>query len=119
MTNATIFHNPACGTSRSVLAALTEAGLAPTVVPYLKTGWTPDQLRTLCAQLGTGPRAILRLQGTPAKDLGLDQPSVSDEALIAAMVAHPQLVNRPIVVIGTRAALCRPADRVKALMALG
>jgi arsenate reductase len=111
-----IFHNPACGTSRNVLAALIEAGSAPKVVEYLKTGWTVDQLKDLLAKMKAAPREILRVRGTPAEELGLTKPSASDEAILAAMVAHPILVERPIVVTPKGAALCRPAERMQSLI---
>jgi arsenate reductase (glutaredoxin) len=114
--SVTIFHNPACGTSRNVLAALTEAGAKPKVVEYLKAGWTVDQLKGVLATMKLAPRDILRVRGTPAEELGLTEPGASDDAILAAMVAHPILVERPIVVTPKGAALCRPADRVQALL---
>lgn len=112
----TIYHNPACGTSRNTLAMIKAAGYAPTVVEYLKTGWTQDQLKGLIAAMGGTARDILREKGTPAAELGLLAPEVSEADLLAAMVAHPILVNRPIVVtpLGTR--LCRPSERVLDLL---
>ncbi len=115
-TPVTIFHNPNCGTSRNVLAALIEAGAEPAVVEYLKKGWTTDQLKSLFATMKASPRDILRIRGTPAEELGLTSATVADEAILAAMVAHPILVERPIVVTPKGAALCRPADRVRALL---
>lgn len=112
----TIFHNPNCGTSRNVLAALVEAGAEPVVVEYLKTGWTADQLMGLLATMKLAPRDILRVRGTPAEELGLTKANATDETILAAMVAHPILVERPIVVTPKGAALCRPADRVQALL---
>ena len=112
----TIFHNPACGTSRNVLAALTEAGAKPRVVEYLKAGWTLGQLKGLLAAMQAKPRDILRVRGTPAEELGLTRPGASDAAILAAMVAHPILVERPIVVTPKGTALCRPADRVQSLL---
>jgi arsenate reductase len=109
---ATIFHNPNCSTSRKVLAALREAGQAPTVVEYLKTGWTKAQLQDLLTRMGAEPRAILRTKEAMAKDLA----GASDEAVLEAMIAHPVLVERPIVVTGKGVALCRPADRLQALL---
>ncbi len=112
----TIYHNPACGTSRNTLAMIKAAGYAPTVVEYLKTGWTQDQLKGLIAAMGGTAREILREKGTPAAELGLLGPEASEADLLAAMVAHPILVNRPIVVtpLGTR--LCRPSERVLDLL---
>ncbi|MDP2258382.1 MAG: arsenate reductase (glutaredoxin) [Caulobacter sp.] len=108
----TIFHNRACGTSRNTLAAIRETGVEPTVVEYLKTGWTRAQLRDLLGKLGLGPRDILRIKGTPAADLGLTDPAVGDDAILDAMVAHPILVERPIVVAPRGAVLSRPSERV-------
>jgi arsenate reductase len=108
--SVTIFHNPACGTSRATLALLNEHGAQPTVVEYLQTGWTKDQLKDLLARMGVDARAILRTKGDLAERLGLTDPAVGDEALIEAMVAHPILVERPIVTTPRGAALCRPSE---------
>ena len=108
----TVFHNPACGTSRNVVAAVKEAGYEPKVVEYLKTGWTKDQLKDLLAQMQASPRDILRTKGAPAEELGLTEPAATDEAILDAMVAHPILVNRPIVVTPKGAALARPSEAV-------
>ena len=115
-TDVIIYHNPGCGTSRNVLAAIREAGHTPTVVEYLKTGWTRPQLDGLLKAMKAGPRDILRLRGTPAAELGLDKPSATDEAILSAMTLHPILVERPIVTSSRGAALCRPADRVADLL---
>ncbi len=112
----TIYHNPSCGTSRNVLQAIRDTGVEPKVVEYLKTGWTADQLRALFAQMGVGARQALRTRGTQAEALGLTAPGASQEAIIAAMVADPVLVERPIVVTERGAALCRPADKLGALL---
>ena len=112
----TIFHNPACGTSRNTLALIREAGVEPTVVEYLKTGWTKAQLQALLKQMGKGPRDVLRVAGTPAEELGLTDPAASDEAILSAMVEHPILVQRPIVVTPKGAALCRPAETCQGLL---
>jgi arsenate reductase len=112
----TIYHNPNCGTSRNVLAAIRAAGHTPTVVEYLKTGWRHEQLADLLERLGSTPRDILRVRGTPAEDLGLTAPDAAADAILDAMVAHPILVERPIVVSPTGAALCRPMERVLALL---
>jgi len=111
-----VFHNPACGTSRNTVAMIRAAGYAPEIVDYLQTGWTIDQLQTLLAALGARPRDILRDKGTPAEDLGLFADGVTDEQILDAMIAHPILVNRPIVVspLGTR--LCRPSELVSDLL---
>lgn len=108
----TVFHNPACGTSRNVVAAVREAGLEPEVIEYLKAGWTRDQLTALLARMGATPREILRERGTPAGELGLLAEGVSDDALLEAMVAHPILVNRPIVATPLGVVLARPSERV-------
>lgn len=108
----TIFHNPKCGTSRNTLAIIEAAGYAPTVVEYLKTGWTLEQLKDLAARTGVGARGLLRVKGTPAEDLGLTDPAVADDAILAAMVEHPILVERPIVVTPKGAVLARPKERV-------
>lgn len=112
----TIYHNPACGTSRNTLAILRAAGYEPVVVDYLETGWTRETLTGLLAAMGARPRDVLREKGTPAAELGLLDPAVPDEEILAAMLVHPVLVNRPIVVtpLGTR--LCRPSEAVLDLM---
>lgn len=115
----TLFHNPACGTSRNVLAMVREAGHEPTVIEYLKTGWTEPQLRDLLGRMGVRPRDILRTRGTPAAELGLLEDGVSDEAILAAMVAHPILVERPILVTPRGARLCRPAEAALPLLGDG
>ena len=111
----TIFHNPNCGTSRNVLAALRERGAEPVVVEYLKTGWTRQQLQGLLKAMNARPRDILRTRGTPAEALGITADS-SDEQILAAMIAEPILVERPIVVTPKGTALCRPAERMEALL---
>jgi arsenate reductase len=116
MSDVTIYHNPACGTSRNTLALLREKGVEPTVVEYLKAGWTREQLETLTNRMGVRPREILRERGTQAVELGLTDPSTSDEAIIAAMILDPILVNRPIVSTSKGAALCRPAELVLSLL---
>ena len=119
MTNAfpiTIYHNPNCGTSRNTIALVQSAGYAPTIIEYLKTGWTRPQLEALFAAMGVAPRDVLRVQGSPAEDLGLLKPTATDDQILEAMVAHPILVNRPIVVtpLGTR--LTRPKELVLPLL---
>ena len=111
----TIFHNPGCGTSRAVLATLRERGANPTVVEYLKTGWTKPQLQGLLKAMKARPRDILRTRGTPAETLGLTADS-ADDKILAAMVAHPILVERPIVVSPKGTALCRPAEKLDAVL---
>ena len=116
MSSVTIYHNPNCGTSRNTLALLREKGVEPTVVEYLKTGWTRPQLEDLLKRMDAGAHDILRTNGTQADELGLSDPNASDEALIAAMIIDPILVNRPIVVTSKGAALCRPAELVLGLI---
>ncbi|MEY3841285.1 MAG: hypothetical protein RLZZ542_395 [Pseudomonadota bacterium] len=108
----TIFHNPACGTSRNVVAMVETAGYRPEVVEYLKAGWNVDQLKALFAEAGLTPREAMREKGSPATELGLLDPGTPDTAILAAMVAHPVLVNRPIVRTPKGAALCRPSEKV-------
>jgi arsenate reductase len=112
----TIFHNPACGTSRNALAMIEAAGYAPTVVDYLKAGWTAELLQDLLGRMGARPRDVLREKGTPAAELGLLDPAVSDDQILAAMLAHPILVNRPIVVTPKGVKLCRPSEVVLELL---
>ena len=107
-----VYHNPDCGTSRNTLAILRAAGYEPTVVEYLKTGWTKSQLLGLFAAAGLTPRDALRVSKSPAEALGLTDPTVTDEALLEAMVAHPILVNRPIVCTAKGVRLCRPSENV-------
>jgi arsenate reductase len=116
MSDVTIYHNPSCGTSRNTLALLRDKGVEPTVVEYLKAGWTRPQLEALLKTMGVSARDILRVRGTNADALGLTDPAASDEALIAAMIIDPILVNRPIVVTSKGAALCRPAELVLGLL---
>lgn len=112
----TVFHNPACGTSRKVLAAIEAAGLTPEVIDYMKAGWTRDQLTELFAEMGVTPRQVMRTTSDLVKDLGLLDPAVSDAALVEAMVAHPVLVNRPIVRTPRGVRLCRPVETVSDLL---
>ena len=111
-----VHHHSGCGTSRKVIAAIRDAGLEPQIVEYLKTGWTKDQLVALAAKMGVSPREFLRERGTKAVELGLTDPATSDEAIIAAMILDPILVNRPIVSTPKGAALCRPAELVLGLL---
>ncbi len=112
----TIFHNRACGTSRDALALIRAAGYEPTVVEYLKVGWTRSQLEELLGAMSVRPYDILRQKGTPAAELGLLDPSVDDAAIIDAMVDHPILVNRPIVATPRGTKLARPAEAVLDLL---
>lgn len=112
----TVFHNPACGTSRKVVAMIAAAGYAPTVVDYLKTGWTRAQLEGLFKAMGVSAREVMRANAPPVEALDLLNPATTDETIIAAMVAHPILVNRPIVVTPKGTRLARPAERVLELL---
>ena len=111
-----IHHNPGCGTSRNVLAIIRAAGYEPTVIDYLAEGWTRPQLLGLFAAAGITPRQALRMSGTPAEELGLTAPDVPDDKLLDAMVAHPILVNRPIVCTPKGVRLCRPSEIVLDLL---
>ncbi|PZP58355.1 MULTISPECIES: arsenate reductase (glutaredoxin) [Pseudoxanthomonas] len=113
----TIYHNPACGTSRNTLAMIRESGETPEVIEYLRTPPTREALVALIAAMDISPRALLREKGTPYAELGLDEPSLTDDQLLDAMMAHPILINRPIVVSEKGVALCRPSERVLALLA--
>jgi arsenate reductase (glutaredoxin) len=116
MSDVTIYHNPACGTSRTTLELLRENGVEPHVVEYLQAGWTRDQLEGLLKRMGKSAHEVLRVRGTQAHELGLTDPNASDAALIAAMILDPVLVERPIVVSPRGVALCRPADLVLPLL---
>jgi len=109
-----IYHNPNCGTSRNVLAAIRASGREPEVVEYLKVGWTGPQLKSLLKAMGKSARDILRVRGTSAEARGLL--TAGEEAIIEAMIGEPILVERPIVVTSKGAALCRPAERLKDLL---
>lgn len=111
-----IFHNPNCGTSRNTLALLHASGETPNVIEYLKTPPTREYLLELLALMAISPRELLRQKGTPYDELNLDDPTLSDDALIDAMMAHPILINRPIVVTDKGARLCRPSERVLDLL---
>jgi arsenate reductase len=116
MSDVTIFHNPACGTSRNTLALLRHAGLEPTVIEYLKTPPSKDTLRELVAATGQPLRALMRKKGTPFEELGLDDPACSDEQLLDFIGQHPILMNRPIVVTPLGTKLCRPSEEVLELL---
>ena len=110
MADVTIYHNPACGTSRNVLALIRHAGIEPVVIEYLKTPPTKDKLRELVAATGAPVRALLREKGTPYAELGLSDPKWTDEQLLDFIVQHPILMNRPLVVTPLGTKLCRPAS---------
>jgi len=111
-----IYHNPACGTSRNVLAIIEASGEKPTVIHYLDAGWTRPQLLGLFAAAGLTPRQALRETKSPAAELGLLAEGVSDETILDAMVEHPILVNRPIVCTPKGVRLCRPSERILDLL---
>ena len=111
-----IYHNPDCGTSRNALAMIEAAGYTPVVVDYRTVGWTRPLLEVLFAAMGATPRELLREKGTPAAELGLLDRSVSDVAIVEAMLEHPILVNRPIVVTANGTKLCRPSEVVLDLL---
>ncbi|MFZ4288207.1 arsenate reductase (glutaredoxin) [Variovorax sp. HJSM1_2] len=116
MDNITIYHNPACGTSRNTLALIRNSGVEPEVIEYLKTPPSRERLLELLTLMGIGPRELLRQKGTPYDELGLQDAKWSDAALVDLMLQHPILINRPIVVtpLGTR--LCRPSEAVLELL---
>jgi len=112
----TIYHNPSCGTSRNTLAMIRQSGAEPEVIEYLKTPPSRARLVELIAAMGISSRALLREKGTPYAELGLADPKWSDDELIDAMLAHPILINRPIVVTPRGVRLCRPSELVLALL---
>ena len=114
--NIAIYHNPDCGTSRNALRIIDAAGYTPTVIEYLSTGWTKAQLIGLFAAAGLTPRTALRETKSPAKDLGLLEQGVSDATILDATIAHPVLVNRPIVCTPRGVRLCRPQEKVHEIL---
>lgn len=108
--SVTIYHNPDCGTSRNTLAMIRNAGIEPTIIEYLKTPPTRETLEDLIRQSGLSVREVVRKKGTPYTALGLDDPMLSDEQLIDAMLEHPILINRPFVVTPLGVRLCRPSE---------
>ncbi|WP_333572508.1 arsenate reductase (glutaredoxin) [Sphingomonas sp.] len=115
-TDIVIYHNPDCGTSRNALAMIRNAGIEPHVIEYLKTPPARALLAQLIARAGLTPRDLLREKGTPYAALGLDDATMDDDALLDAMLAHPILINRPLVVTPLGVALCRPSERVLDLL---
>ncbi|MDN4630291.1 arsenate reductase (glutaredoxin) [Sphingomonas sp. PsM26] len=111
-----VYHNPACGTSRNTIGLIRNDGIEPHVVEYLKTPPSRDLLVDLVRRAGITPRALLREKGTPYVELGLADETLSDDALFDAMVAHPILINRPLVVSPTGVKLCRPSEAVLDLL---
>ena len=116
MADATIYHNPSCGTSRNTLALLRHAGIEPTVIEYLKTPPSKDTLKALVQAMGISVRDLLRRKGTPYDELHLDVPKWTDDQLLDFIVQHPILMNRPIVVTARGTKLCRPSEAVLELL---
>ncbi len=116
MTDIVIYHNPDCGTSRNTLAMIRNSGIEPHVVEYLKTPPSRTMLEQLIERAGISSRALLRQKGTPYAELGLDDDSLADTALVDAMMAHPVLINRPLVVSPLGVKLCRPSEAVLDLL---
>jgi arsenate reductase (glutaredoxin) len=114
----TIYHNPNCGTSRNVLAMIRAHGIEPTLIQYLKSPPSRDELRAVAQRMGVALRDLLRRKGTPYDALGLGNPALLDDALLDAVELHPILIERPIVVTANGVRLCRPAERVLDLVAL-
>ena len=111
-----IHHNPDCGTSRNVLEIVRASGYAPTIIPYLEIGWTRPQLQALFAAAGKSPRDVLRIPPSRGAEFAALAAATDDDAIFAAMVAHPILVNRPIVATPKGVRLCRPSETVAALL---
>ncbi len=111
-----IYHNPDCGTSRNTLGLIRNSGIEPHIIEYLKCPPTRARLADLIDRMGISPRDLLREKGTPYAELGLDDPSLSDDVIINAMMAHPILINRPIVVTPAGVRLCRPSEAVLDLL---
>ena len=114
--DAIIYHNSACGTSRNTLAMIRHAGIEPHVIEYLKTPPSRALLQQLAIRMGLSVRELLREKGTPYAELGLDNPDLTDDQLLDAMMAHPILINRPIVVTPKGVKLCRPSEQVLDLL---
>lgn len=112
----TIYHNPACGTSRNTLAMIRASGEEPEIIEYLKTPPSRDRLKALIASMGISARDLLRAKEAAYSELGLDHPTLSDDELIDAMLDHPILINRPIVVTPKGVQLCRPSEAVLAIL---
>lgn len=115
--NVTIYHNPACGTSRNTLALIRATGIEPEVIHYVETPPSREELVSLIDRMGMTPRDLLRQKGTPYVDLGLDDPALTNDQLVDAMMAHPILINRPIVVGPNGVKLCRPSEEVLSILA--
>jgi len=119
MSQVTIFHNPACGTSRNTLALIRHAGIEPQVVEYLKTPPSKEEVRQLVAEMGISVRELLREKGTPFAELGLADPKWSDDQLLDFLQQHPILMNRPVVRTPLGTKLCRPSEAVLELLPVG
>ncbi|RJG00989.1 arsenate reductase (glutaredoxin) [Noviherbaspirillum sedimenti] len=116
--NITIYHNPACGTSRNTLALIRNAGVEPQVIEYIKNPPTRERLKEMIEKAGLTVRQAIREKGTPYAELGLDDPAITDDQLLDAMVAHPLLINRPFVVTPEGVRLCRPSEVVLDILSL-
>ncbi|MGH6762302.1 MAG: arsenate reductase (glutaredoxin) [Phyllobacterium sp.] len=116
--DVTIYHNPACGTSRNTLALIRNAGIEPVVIEYLKTPPGREQLSAMIAKAGLSVREAIREKGTPYAELGLDNPALTDDQLLDVMMEHPVLINRPFVVAPQGVALCRPSETVLDILPL-
>ena len=116
--NIIIYHNPACGTSRNTLGLIRNCGVEPHIIEYLKTPPSREELATLIGRMGISARDLLRKKGTPYDELKLDDPALTDDQLIDAMMAHPILINRPIVVTPNGVKLCRPSEAVLDILPL-
>ena len=114
--NIVIFHNPNCGTSRNVVQIVKDAGYIPNIIEYLTVGWSIPQLQTLFATSGITAHQALRLSKTPAEEMGLTSPDMTEQQILEAMVAHPILVNRPFVACKGQVRLCRPSGEVLSLL---
>jgi len=114
--SVTIYHNPACGTSRNTLAMIRATGVEPVVIEYLQTPPSREELRELVRRMGVRLRDVMRQKGTPYDELGLGNPALSDDALLDAIELHPILINRPIVVTPKGVRLCRPSELVLELL---
>lgn len=112
----TIWHNPKCGTSRKVLDMIRAAGVEPAIVDYVKTPPSVADIKAVLKEMGATPRDLLRRRGTPYDELGLDDDKLTDTALIAAMHAHPILIERPVVRAAKGTRLCRPSERLKEIL---
>jgi arsenate reductase len=119
MTDITIYHNPACGTSRNTLALIRNSGAEPEVIEYLKTPPGKERLQQLLAAMGIPARELLRQKGTPYEELGLGDPKWTEDELVDFMVQHPILMNRPVVITPLGAKLCRPSELVLDILPSG